>query len=90
VKPADFARVTCPVYAATYYQDEAHRDPTIRVWAVRWMMGLLGTPGARKRYQEFPLAADDVIACDLMSKDWMGVRQGTWDFLEQTLGWRPL
>ena len=90
VKPRDFARVTCPVYAAVYYKDEAHRDPTIRVWAVRWMMGLLGTPDAQKRYQEFPLAEDHVIACDLMSKDWLGVRQGTWDFLEQILGWRPL
>jgi pimeloyl-ACP methyl ester carboxylesterase len=90
VKPRDFAKVTCPVYAAVYYKDEAHRDPTIRVWAVRWMMGLLGTPEGLKRYQEFPLAQDHVIACDLMSKDWQGVRQGTWEFLEQSLGWRVL
>jgi pimeloyl-ACP methyl ester carboxylesterase len=88
VKPRDFAKVTCPTYAATYYQDEAHRDPTIRVRAVRWMMDQLGTPAGLKRYQEFPQAQDHVIACDLMSKDWQGVRQGTWDFLEQCLGWK--
>jgi pimeloyl-ACP methyl ester carboxylesterase len=90
VKPRDFAKVACPTYAATYYRDEAHRDPTIRVWAVRWMMAKLGTPAVLKRYQEFPLAQDHVIACDLMSKDWQGVRQGTWEFLEQSLGWRAV
>jgi pimeloyl-ACP methyl ester carboxylesterase len=89
VKPADFARVSCPVYSAVYYQDEAHSDPTIRVWAVEWMMACLGTPAGKRRFQAFPKAQDHVICCDLMSQDWQGVQQGTFEFAEQALGWGP-
>ena len=89
VSPAAFGLVQCPVYAAVYYRDPAHRDPTIRVSAVRWMMDCLGTPAEQKRYQEFPQAQDHVITCDLMSRDWQGVRQGTFDFAQQVMGWDP-
>lgn len=87
VKPADFARVRCPVYSAVYFKDAAHCDPTIRVWAVAWMMDRLGTPPPQRRYRAFPEARDHVILCDLMSQDWRGVGQGSALFLEQVLGW---
>jgi len=89
-RPRDFAQVRQPVYSAVYYRDEARRDPTIEVWAVRWMMGLLGTPPAQRRLQEFPAATNHVLACDLMNRDWRAVERGTWDFLEQVVGLRPL
>lgn len=88
VRTRDLAKVTCPVYAAVYYRDEAHRDPTIRVSAVRWMLGRLGTAASQRLYQEFPAAGDHVIACDLMSRDWRGVREGSARFLEQVMGWK--
>jgi pimeloyl-ACP methyl ester carboxylesterase len=90
VDPAAFGQVQCPVYSAVYFKDQAHRDPTIRVWAVQWMMDCLGTPAEQKRFQAFPLAQDHVICCDLMSQDWQGVRQGTYDFAQQVLDWCPV
>lgn len=89
-KPADLAKVGQPVYSAVFYRDEQHRDPTIEVWAVRWMMDRVGTPAGLKRYQEFPEATNHVIACDLMNANWKDVQAGTWSFLEQVLGWKPI
>ncbi len=87
--PELLAKVTCPVYAAAYYKDETHQDPTVDVAAIRRMMGRLGTPTALRRYQEFPEAGSHVIACDLLSRDWEGVEKGTWGFLERVMNFRP-
>jgi pimeloyl-ACP methyl ester carboxylesterase len=89
-KARDLARVAQPVYSAVYYRDEGHRDPTIEVSAVRWMMDRIGTAPGLKRYQEFPGATNHVIACDLMNAGWKDVQAGTWSFLEEVLGWKAL
>jgi pimeloyl-ACP methyl ester carboxylesterase len=87
-KAADFAKVRQPLYSAVFYRDEAHRDPTIVVDAVRSMMSEVGTPDSRKLYEEFPRATNHVIACDLMNKDWEAVQSGTWAFMEGVLGFK--
>jgi pimeloyl-ACP methyl ester carboxylesterase len=89
-KAKDLAQVRQPLYAGVFYRDEKHRDPTIEVDGVRWMMRTVGTPEALKRLQEFPNATNHVLACDLMNKDWREVQAGTWAFLEEVLHFKPL
>ncbi|HTB22636.1 MAG TPA: alpha/beta hydrolase [bacterium] len=89
-KARDLARVTQPLYAGVYYRDEKHRDPTIEVDGVRWMIHTVGTPAVHKRLQEFPDATNHVIACDLMNCDWRAVQAGTWAFLEEVVGLKAL
>jgi len=89
-KARDLRRVHQPIYSAVYYRDEEHRDPTIEVSGVRWMMDTVGTPPALKRAEEFKDATNHVIACDLMNRDWRAVQTGTWDFLENIVGLQPV
>ena len=85
----DFKPVRQPLYAAAYYRDARRRDPTVEVWAQRWMFGQVSTPTQAKRFQEFPDATHHILPCDWMNRDWRSVRQGTWDFLEQVVGLKP-
>ncbi len=57
-----FQAVKCPVLNMTYYRDEAHQDPVVRVSAIREMHEALGTPDNQKLYIELPHANVHVIA----------------------------
>lgn len=84
----EFARVHQPVFLGYYYKDEKHQDQTIEVKAALRMFDELGTPANRKMKVAFPDAGVHVIACGLSSKAIPEVRQKTFEFARQMLGFQ--
>lgn len=84
----EFARVHQPVFLGYYYKDEKHQDRTIEVKAALRMFDELGTPANRKMKVAFPDAGVHVIACGLSSKAIPEVRQKTFEFARQMLGFQ--
>jgi len=78
--PEVFSRVSCPVFMAYYYKDAAHQDDVVSVDAMKEMFEILGTEN--KKAIAFPKSGNHVIASDLRSEDWVGVRDSTWVFLK--------
>lgn len=81
--PAVFEKVTCPVFMAYYYKDEEHQDDVVSVKAMKEMFDQL--PTKNKKEIAFPKAGNHVIASDLRSMDWIGVRDSSWVFLKSNL-----
>jgi hypothetical protein len=80
-----FNAVKCPVFAGSYYKDEANQDHVVSVAAIRDMMQQLGTPTEQKRYKEFPEAKTHVIACKVRTKDFENIQAETFKFADEVL-----
>ncbi|WP_340153123.1 alpha/beta hydrolase [uncultured Marivirga sp.] len=78
-----FQAVECPVFMAYYYKDEENQDDVVSVPAMKAMFEQL--PSEQKKALAFPKAANHVIASDLRSYDWVGVRDSSWVFLKSVL-----
>jgi cell division protein FtsW (lipid II flippase) len=83
MKPANFAKIKCPVFLAYYYKNEEEQDKTVSVPAMLKMFDELGTPAELKRKIAFPEAGAHVIASYIRSKDWQGVERETDKFLSE-------
>lgn len=83
MKPEIFNKVKCPVFMAYYYKDEDNQDNVVSVAAMNEMFEQLATEN--KKAIAFPKSGNHVIASDLRSKDWIGVRDSTWSFLKSAL-----
>jgi esterase/lipase len=62
-----FEQVTCPVFNAYYFKDEANQDPVVRVDAILDMHKKLGTPDSLKVAVPLASANTHVIGCDIKS-----------------------
>lgn len=80
-----FENITCPVFLGYYYKNEKEQDQVVSVSAMLKMYDSLGTPNLEKTKIAFPESGNHVIACDLRSKDWLGVYEATVTFMDQTL-----
>ncbi len=85
-----FRQINCPVFTGTYYKDELHQDPVVRVEAMRWMHESLSTPEEKKRFVEFPNAGDHVIAYGPKSGSQPEVFETASIFAEEVLGMTPV
>jgi pimeloyl-ACP methyl ester carboxylesterase len=83
MKPEIFKKVKCPVFMAYYYKDEDNQDDVVSVKAMKEMFEQLGSEN--KKAIAFPNTGNHVIASDLRSKDWKGVRDSTWVFLKRSI-----
>ena len=83
--PQTFKKVKCPIFVGYYYQDEQHQDNTVLVAAIKEMFQQLGTPENLKRAIDFPKSNAHVLACELVSNDWLNVENETLKFLNETV-----
>ncbi|WP_375577926.1 alpha/beta hydrolase [Marivirga tractuosa] len=83
MKPEIFEKVKCPVFMAYYYKDEENQDDVVSVPAMEEMFVQLES--SNKKALAFPKTGNHVIASDLRSKDWIGVRDSSWSFLKSAL-----
>jgi len=84
-----YARVECPFFLGYYYENEARKDDTVSIAAMRNMFSLLGTPPGMKKEMAFPGTKAHVIASDLVSQDWQSVREASIRFLAAVLDREP-
>ncbi len=80
-----FAAIEQPVFLGYYYKDEVHQDSVVSVPAMLRMFDQLGTPANKKQKVAFPNSGDHVIGSYISSNDVEGVKQETFEFLEQIL-----
>ena len=73
-----------------YYKNDSLQDHTVSVPAMLEMYDMLGTPEDKKVKQAFPETGGHVIGSYLVSKDLPAVRLATYQFLEGTLGIKPV
>ena len=78
-----YQKVKCPVLMAYYYKNENEQDDVVSVAAMTDMFKQLNT--THKKSIAFPAAGNHVIASDLRSKDWAGVRDSTLIFMNNIL-----
>lgn len=78
-----YEKVECPVFMAYYYKDEDNQDEVVSVAAMKEMFDQLATEN--KKAIAFPNSGNHVIASDLRSMDWVGVRDSSWVFLNSVL-----
>lgn len=83
MKPEVFNKVKCPVFMAYYYKDEENQDDVVSVPAMNKMFEQLATEN--KKAIAFPNTGNHVIASDLRSEDWIGVRDSTWAFIKSSV-----
>ncbi|WMN11079.1 alpha/beta hydrolase [Marivirga salinae] len=83
MKPEVFNTVKCPVFMAYYYKDEENQDDVVSVPAMKEMFEQLATEN--KKALAFPKTGNHVIASDLRSKDWVGVRDSSWAFIKSSV-----
>lgn len=83
MKPEVFKKVECPVFMAYYYKDEDHQDQVVSVTAMNQMFEQLTTEN--KKALAFPKTGNHVIASDLRSGDWIGVRDSSWQFIKSAV-----
>ncbi|HET8859180.1 alpha/beta hydrolase [Marivirga sp.] len=80
MKPETFKKIECPVFMAYYYKDKKNQDDVVSVAAMQEMFSHLSSE--EKKSVAFPNSGNHVIASNLRSKDWIGVRDSTWVFLQ--------
>ncbi|RUA31665.1 MAG: alpha/beta hydrolase [Bacteroidetes bacterium] len=80
MKPEVFSKVNCPVFMAYYYKDEQNQDNVVSVNAMKEMFDQLASEN--KKAIAFPNTGNHVIASDLRSKDWEGVKDSSWYFIK--------
>jgi pimeloyl-ACP methyl ester carboxylesterase len=83
MKAETFEKVNCPVFMAYYYKDEENQDEVVSVPAMKEMFEQL--PSEQKKAIAFPNTGNHVIASDLRSKDWLGVRDSSWVFIKEVI-----
>jgi pimeloyl-ACP methyl ester carboxylesterase len=83
MKTEVFEKVNCPVFMAYYYKDKDNQDDVVSVSAMQEMFSQLQTPV--KKAIAFPQSGNHVIASDLRSKDWKGVRDSSWVFIKNNV-----
>jgi esterase/lipase len=85
-----FQKIKIPVFIGYYYKDEEHQDNVVSVSRMLECYDQLATPVLQKRLVNFPQAANHVISSHVMSKDIPGVRQATYQFVEEILKIQPV
>ncbi|MFC2123804.1 alpha/beta hydrolase [Bacteroidota bacterium] len=85
-----FNAVKQPVFMGYYYKNEEEQDDVVRVDALLNMFDQLGTSEEMKRKLAFPETGTHVIGCEYRSKDWEGVQQAVWDYMEEVLNLEPV
>jgi pimeloyl-ACP methyl ester carboxylesterase len=83
MKPEIFEKIKCPVFMAYYYKDLDNQDDVVSVQAMNEMFEQLSS--VNKKSIAFPQTGNHVIASDLRSKDWIGVRDSSWSFLKSII-----
>lgn len=78
-----YQKVECPVFMAYYYKNEIEQDQVVSVAAMLEMFDQLNTEN--KKSIAFPASGNHVIASNLRSKDWIGVRDSTLVFMKSIL-----
>jgi len=83
MKPEIFQKVKCPVFMAYYYKDAKNQDQVVSVDAMNEMFEELASE--KKKAVAFPNSGNHVIASDLRSMDWIGVRDSSWRFIKRAV-----
>jgi pimeloyl-ACP methyl ester carboxylesterase len=85
-----FAKVKQPLFLGYYYKNEKEQDHTVSVPAMLSMFEKLGTPSDKKIKKAFPDAGVHVICSKWQSKDLKNLELSLKDFMEKTLGLKPI
>jgi len=80
-------KVRAPYFAGVYRRDRRHQDSVVDVEAARRGLAAAATRPQDRRFVEFPEAGCHVLPCDLTHPGWRDVRDRSWAFLEEVLGW---
>ncbi|MCP4459124.1 MAG: alpha/beta hydrolase [Cytophagales bacterium] len=85
----NFKKVNQPYFLGYYYKNDTAQDMTVSVAAIRNFDSMTATPAEMKRSVAFEEAGSHVINSPLISKEYEGVRDATYAYLEEVLGFEP-
>ena len=85
----NFKKVNQPYFMGFYYKNDTTQDMTVSVKAMRNFDSMTSTSADMKRLVAFEEASTHIINSPLMSKEYEGVRDATYAYLEEVLGLRP-
>ena len=88
MKKEVFQKITQPVFIGYYYKNEDEQDDIISVERIRELGAELGTPDQEKQIVAFPNVGEHVMASKYYSKDLESVRQATFNFMDNVLGFQ--
>lgn len=83
-----FESVRQPVFMAYYFKNQEEQDRVVVVEDMLTMYDQLATSSSMKRKMAFPEAGRHVIASKYKSNDWANVRDETFRFAEEILGFQ--
>lgn len=86
--PAVFEKVQQPTFVGYYYKNDSLQDNTVSVEAIQQMFPHLGS--STKKLVDFPEVGHHVMASSLTSQDLESVKNATINFLEESVGLRPM
>lgn len=81
-----FKKIKQPLFLGYYYKNDQEQDFVVSVPKMLEMYESVSTLPELKLKNPFPESGDHVIASEITSKDWQGVRNATIDFLENIVG----
>lgn len=87
--PANFKKITCPVFLGYYYKDQENQDKVVSVPAMLEMFEQLSTPDSLKTKVAFDDANEHVITSEIVSGNWQRVLDSTQYFMSFKLGLNP-
>lgn len=82
----NFKKIDQPYFLGYYYKNEALQDMTVSVEAIKKFDSMTATSDEMKRVVAFEEAGAHVINSPLISKEYEGVRDATYAYLEEVLG----
>jgi len=87
---ANFKKVDQPYFLGFYYSNDSAQDMTVSVEAIRMFDSMTATSDDMKRVVAFEEAGVHVINSPLISKEYKGVREETFKYLEEVLKVLPI
>lgn len=85
----NFKKVDQPYFMGFYYKNDIAQDMTVSVEAIRNFDAMTATPPDMKRVVAFEEAGSHVINSPLTSREYEGVRDATYAYLEEVLDFAP-
>ena len=85
-----FEKIDLPVFLGYYYKDEEAMDKIVSIPEMKRFFKQIQTPEKQKRMVAFPNAGHHVMISKFQSKDMESVRQESYSFMEEVLGFEPL
>jgi hypothetical protein len=90
MRTSTFESISQPVFVGYYYKNLEEQDRVVVVENMLTMYDQLATPELSKRKIAFPEAGRHVIGSKFKSNDWETVRDETFRYAEEILGFQPI